>query len=74
MAFIAFKAFHTSFLSIWISLMNPLLLSLIIGVVLGTANYIRIRKKGYKSLSQLFLSILVFFGLALTILKYFLKN
>ena len=54
--------------------MNPLLLSLIIGVVLGTVNYIRIRKKGYKSLSQLFLSILVFFGLALTILKYFLKN
>jgi len=54
--------------------MNPLLLSLIIGVVLGTGNYIRIRKKGYKSHSQLFLSILVFFGLALTILKYFLKN
>jgi hypothetical protein len=50
--------------------MNPLLLSLIIGVLLGTGNYIRIQKKGYESLSQLFLSILVFFGLALTILKY----
>ena len=52
--------------------MNPLLISAILGLLLGTLNYLYFRKKGYTSYGQLYLSIIAYFGLSLLFLKYLL--
>jgi hypothetical protein len=66
------KAFYASFQTIRFDGMNPLLISAILGLLLGTLNYLYFRKKGYTSYGQLYLSIIAYFGLSLLFLKYLL--
>ena len=49
---------------------NPLLLSLLIGLLLGTTNHFYLRSKGHRSSAQWFMQIVVFFALAFSVMKF----
>lgn len=49
---------------------NPLLLSLLIGLILGTANHFYLRSKGHHSSAQWFMQVVVFFALAFSVVKF----
>jgi len=48
----------------------PLLLATSIGLILGSLNYFYWKSKGYSSYSQWFMSVIAFFGLTMTLLKF----
>jgi hypothetical protein len=50
---------------------TPLLISLLIGLVIGTANHYYLRSKGHRSSAQWFMQVVVFFALAFSVLKFF---
>ena len=49
---------------------NPLLLSLLFGLILGTANHFYLRSKGHRSSAQWFMKVVVFFALAFSVVKF----
>jgi hypothetical protein len=49
---------------------NPLLISLLIGLVIGTANHYYLRSKGHRSSAQWFMQVIVFFALAFSVMKF----
>jgi len=51
-------------------LTKVLLLSILIGVSIGTITYLYNRQNGHRGFSQWYLSVMAFFALAFLILKY----
>jgi hypothetical protein len=49
---------------------NPLLISLFIGIAIGTANHLYLRSKGHRSPAQWFMQVVVFFALAFSVFKF----
>jgi hypothetical protein len=49
---------------------HPLLLTLAIGITMGTLNHLYLKSKGHNSSAQWFLQIVVFFALAFSVLKF----
>jgi hypothetical protein len=49
---------------------TPLLISLLIGLVIGTANHYYLRSKGHRSSAQWFMQVIVFFALAFSVMKF----
>jgi len=50
--------------------MNPFFLSILIGIFLGSLNYLYWRSKGYKSSIQLIMSILGFSALSAAVIRF----
>ncbi|MEY5000758.1 MAG: hypothetical protein RLZZ211_794 [Bacteroidota bacterium] len=49
---------------------NPLLISLFIGIAVGTVNHFYLRSKGHRSPAQWFMQVVVFFALAFSVFKF----
>jgi hypothetical protein len=49
---------------------TPLLISLLIGLVIGTANHYYLCSKGHRSSAQWFMQVIVFFALAFSVMKF----
>jgi hypothetical protein len=49
---------------------NPLILSLLIGIILGSGNHFYLKSKGHQSSAQWFMQVVVFFALTFSLLKF----